>query len=192
MSLKLNKSIVLYMVSILAVVLSACASAAPSPTATTAPASGTSSLPSTGSTVQVANNTTLGSILTDSKGMTLYLWKKDTTPGASQCNGQCATIWPPFTVPQGTTPTAGTGVTGTLGTITRSDNTIQVTINGLPLYYYSKDTTPGDAKGQGIGSVWYVVGADGNAITTGGAATPGVSATSVISTTQPLSATATP
>jgi D-xylose transport system substrate-binding protein len=183
---KFHKSTLLTIFSILAIALSACASATPVPTATEAPTMAPvptetmapTAMPSAGTTVMVSNNSTLGNILTDSKGMTLYIFKKDTTPGTSACTGQCATNWPAFTVPAGTTPAAGNGVTGTLGTFTRTDiNATQVTINNQPLYYYSKDANPGDATGQGFGGVWFVVGPDGNAITTGGAATPTVAPT---------------
>jgi D-xylose transport system substrate-binding protein len=208
MLFKFRKSTVLTVFSILAIVLSACASATPSPTATQAPtavpaATGTNAptaMPSTGATIQVTNNATLGNILTDSKGMTLYIFKKDTTPGTSACTGQCATLWPPFTVPAGTTPSAGSGITGTLGTITRSDdNSTQVTINNQPLYYYSKDTNPGDTTGQGFGGFWYVVGSDGNPImsgapteapTTASTSAPAPTETPVMTSTQASSSTA--
>ena len=119
-----------------------------------------------GSTVQVANNATLGAILVDSKGMTLYIFKKD-SPGKSVCEGGCAKIWPPLTVPQGTTPTAAAGVSGKLGVIQRTDGTYQVTYNDMPLYLYGGDTAPGQANGQGLQNVWYVVPAG-----PAGAATP--------------------
>ena len=56
--------------------------------------------------------------------------------------------WPALTVPSGQTPTGGSGVTGQLGTITRDDGTVQVTYNGLPLYFFHNDTAPGDIKGK--------------------------------------------
>jgi predicted lipoprotein with Yx(FWY)xxD motif len=119
-------------------------------TATAAPAS-----------VMVAKNTALGSILTDSKGMTLYIYTKDTA-GVSNCSGDCAGIWPPLTVPQGSTPTAGDGFTGKLGTIQRADGTTQVTVNDMPVYLWVKDKAPGDVTGQNVGKVWFVLDAAGN------------------------------
>jgi plastocyanin len=53
--------------------------------------------------------------------------------------------------------TGGTGVTGTLATIKRDDGTTQVTYNGIPLYYYIKDTKAGDLNGQALNNVWFLV-----------------------------------
>ena len=92
-------------------------------------------------------------VVTNSKGMTLYWFVPDTST-ASKCTGSCATYWPPVTG----TVTAGSGVTGTLGTITRPDGTTQATYDGHPLYTYVGDTAPGQAKGNGknlSGGVWY-------------------------------------
>jgi predicted lipoprotein with Yx(FWY)xxD motif len=109
-----------------------------------------------GATVRVATDPRLGPILVDAAGRTLYLYTKD-TPGTSTCTGPCATLWPPLTVPAGSEPQAGPGVSGTLGVIARPDGTRQVTINGQPLYRYSGDQGPGDVRGQGVGNVWFVV-----------------------------------
>ena len=85
-----------------------------------------------------------------SNGMTLYQFDQDTPgSGTSACTGGCISTWPPLTVPAGTTPTAGPGITGQLGTFTRTDgHGIQVTYNGHPLHFYSGDTKPGDANGN--------------------------------------------
>ena len=106
-------------------------------------------------TVQTKHDATLGTILADGKGLTLYRFAKDTTPGQSACYGACATAWPPLTTTAA--PTLAAGVPGTLGTITRTDGTKQVTYNGMPLYRYAKDEDAGDAYGQGLGGVWFVV-----------------------------------
>ena len=93
------------------------------------------------------------SVLTNAKGFTVYWFAPDTAT-KSNCNGGCATIWPPVKGPA----TAGSGVTGTLGTITRSDGTVQATYNGHPLYTYTADTAPGQASGNGVnasGGVWH-------------------------------------
>src|SRR5512136_300832 len=92
-------------------------------------------LASPGAAVQVANDAKLGSILTDSAGMTLYVFKND-KPGASSCTGGCAQNWPALTIPAGAMPIAGTGITGQLGVIQRSDGTYQVTYNEMPLYRF--------------------------------------------------------
>jgi len=81
--------------------------------------------------------------------MTVYIFTKDTKDsGTSACTGNCITNWPALTVPEGATPTAGSGVTGTLATIKRPDDgTLQVTYNGLPLYFFINDKAPGDSNG---------------------------------------------
>ena len=98
----------------------------------------------------------VGPYLTSADGKALYVYAKDTTPGKSACNGQCATNWPPLTVPAGAAATAATGVSGTIGTVTRDDGTTQVTYNGKPVYYFSGDKSAGQTNGQGIGGVWSV------------------------------------
>ena len=95
------------------------------------------------------------SVLTNAGGFTLY-WFAPDTPTKSNCNGGCAQIWPPVKGPV----TAGAGITGTLGTITRSDGTVQATYDGHPLYTYTADTAPGQASGNGVnasGGVWHEV-----------------------------------
>ncbi len=109
-----------------------------------------------GPTVQVTDHPTMGKILTDGNGMTLYLFLKD-TENTSNCYDGCATNWPPLLVSDGETPTAGDGVSGVLGTTTRTDGTVQVTYNGMPLYFFAADAQPGDVNGQNVKDVWYVV-----------------------------------
>ena len=113
------------------------------------------------------------------RGKTLYWFAPDTST-ASKCTGSCATYWPPVTGPV----TAGSGVTGTLSTITRSDGTVQATYDGHPLYTYVGDTAAGQAKGNGLnlsGGLWYemtVSGAKpavGTAASTPSASTPSAS-----------------
>ncbi len=94
-------------------------------------------------------------LLTDSKGLTLYWFAPDTST-KSACYGSCAAYWPPVTG----TPSAGTGVTGTLGTITRTDGTKQATYDGHPLYTYIGDSAPGQASGNNLnlnGGLWHDV-----------------------------------
>jgi predicted lipoprotein with Yx(FWY)xxD motif len=100
-------------------------------------------------------------VLTNAKGFTVYSFAPDTAT-KSNCNGSCAQYWPPVKGPA----TAGSGVTGTLGTITRSDGSAQVTYDGHPLYTYVSDTAPGQAKGNGVnlsGGVWHEVTVTGAA-----------------------------
>jgi len=96
----------------------------------------------------------LGTILVDSYGMTLYTFKSD-SPGKSSCYGGCAQNWPPLIA--GDHIVAAEGVRGLIDAIDRTDGTRQVTFNGMPLYYFVQDKAPGDAKGQGINNVWFVV-----------------------------------
>lgn len=132
---------------ILTLIVSACASASPASSAVSAP--GASDV------VNVGQNAALGSFLVDSKGMTLYLFTKD-TPNTSACYGGCATIWPPLLTTGAAT--AGTGVTASLlGTTKRTDGTTQVTYNGWPLYYYAKDKAAGDTTGENVQGVWFVI-----------------------------------
>jgi predicted lipoprotein with Yx(FWY)xxD motif len=91
-----------------------------------------------------------GTILVDgATGLTLYIFTEDVRDsGESACTGGCLAAWPALTVEAGETPTGGPGVTGELGTITRADNgELQVTYDGLPLYFFASDTAPGDLNG---------------------------------------------
>jgi predicted lipoprotein with Yx(FWY)xxD motif len=92
--------------------------------------------------------------------MTLYWFAIDTS-SKSKCSGSCVTYWPPVKGPL----TAGSGVTGTLGTITRSDGTKQATYDGHPLYTYVGDSAPGQNKGNGLnlsGGLWYEMTVSGS------------------------------
>jgi predicted lipoprotein with Yx(FWY)xxD motif len=125
---------------------------APATTAPVASAAGTAAAPSTaagGATVNAESVGSAGTILVDgATGMTLYNFTKDTKDsGKSACSGGCIATWPALTVAAGGTPTGGDGVTGTLATITRDDGTLQVTYNGLPLYFFKNDKAPGDLNG---------------------------------------------
>jgi predicted lipoprotein with Yx(FWY)xxD motif len=100
----------------------------------------------------------LGQIVVDAQGRTLYLFEAD-KGGKSACDGPCATAWPPYL--SNGTPQAGTGASGGLiGTTARGDGSTQVVYGGHPLYYYLGDKAPGDVTGQDIdqfGAKWYVV-----------------------------------
>jgi predicted lipoprotein with Yx(FWY)xxD motif len=100
-------------------------------------------------------------ILTNSKGFTLYWFAPDTST-SSKCTGSCLTYWPPVSAPA----VAGSGVSGTVGSITRPDGTKQATYNGHPLYTYAGDSAPGQDKGNGLnvsGGLWYDVPVTGGA-----------------------------
>jgi predicted lipoprotein with Yx(FWY)xxD motif len=128
--------------------------------------------------VQVANNPTLGEILTDSKGMTLYMFTKD-SPGTSACTGGCLQAWPPLTAATGETPALASGVSGKLTTFQRADGATQVEFNDMPLYYFAQDKAPGDVKGQGVGGFWFVINPTSGPVKTaaaGATAEPGATA----------------
>ena len=104
-------------------------------------------------------------VVINAQGFTLYSFAPDTAT-ASKCTGACAQIWPPVTGPAA----AGQGITGKLGTITRPDGSSQATYDGHPLYTYTADTGPGQAKGNGLnvdGGVWHEVTASGQAAPAG-------------------------
>jgi predicted lipoprotein with Yx(FWY)xxD motif len=107
-------------------------------------------------TVQIHRDASLGPLLTDAQGKTLYLYTND-KPGVSNCSGDCASFWPPLVVDASTLPTGPDTIAAGLGTTTRDDGSQQVTYNGMPLYYWAKDTKPGDTLGQGVNGVWFVV-----------------------------------
>lgn len=112
-------------------------------------------------TVAVAD-TSLGEILVDAEGMTLYMFDPD-EQGESTCYDDCATAWPPLVVEED--PVAGEGADESLlGTVERDDGAMQVTYNDWPLYYWQQDTEAGDTTGQAVNDVWWVVGPDGEPI----------------------------
>ena len=119
--------------------------------ATSAPASAApASAAAGGATVNATSVGSAGTILVDgTSGMTLYVFAKDTKDsGTSACTGACIAKWPALTVAAGGAPTGGSGVTGKLATITRPDDgTLQVTYNGLPLYFFANDKAAGDLNG---------------------------------------------
>jgi len=138
------------------------------PPMTESPATDTAStagVPVTGAaTVNVAEVGTFGQVLVDGAGRSLYLFTNDTqNAGTSSCTGDCLVNWPPLLTDGA--PAAGTGVDAAmLGTITLPDGTTQVTYNGWPLYYYIDDVAAGDATGQGVGGVWFLVSPTGEMI----------------------------
>ena len=140
---------------------SSSSSSAAAPSSSPAAAAGSSSSSSSSGSMVLSRTINGTAVLTNSAGLTLYSFAPDTST-VSNCNGQCATYWPPVKGPV----TAGPGVTGTLGTITRSDGTVQATYDGHPLYTYVGDTAPGQNKGNGLnlsGGLWHEVTVSGSA-----------------------------
>src|SRR3954471_20241734 len=153
-----------------AIAVAACGSGSSSRQTTTGasgpPASSAPSSTSASSgTVDLAKGS-LGPILIDSQGRTLYLWQAD-TGAKSTCNGACASAWPPL-VTTGK-PTAGSGVRASLlATSKRANGAEQVTYNGHPLYRYAGDTAAHQTNGQGsagFGALWYVLSPAGKQLT---------------------------
>ena len=113
------------------------------------------------------SGSSVGNILVNSQGRTVYLFKKDTS-SKSTCTGACAASWPPVRATG--KPTAAGGATASmLGTTKRSDGKPQVTYHGHPLYLFSGDQNAGALNGQGVnafGAVWWAVSPAGNQVTT--------------------------
>jgi predicted lipoprotein with Yx(FWY)xxD motif len=104
--------------------------------------------------VKLSEKAGVGKYLTDAKGMTLYIFKKD-SPGKSFCTGPCVDKWPLYFRAQVSAPDGVNGLD--FGTITREDGLKQTTYKGSPLYYFASDKAPGDVLGQAVGNVWFVV-----------------------------------
>jgi predicted lipoprotein with Yx(FWY)xxD motif len=141
--------------------LAACGGQTSGATATTSPSPSASATPtptpspSAAAIVLAQSVGTMGTILVAaSNSHTVYTFNSD-SPGVSRCNGACATTWPPLTIASGQTPTGGPGVSGQLGTIARSDGSLQVTYKGLPLYFFHSDSNAGDTRGNYTG--WSLV-----------------------------------
>jgi predicted lipoprotein with Yx(FWY)xxD motif len=153
-----------------AVVVAACSSGATSSSAAAPAASpagaSSSSASASGGTVITTAKSSAGTVLATSSGRAVYLWVKD-TGDMSNCNGACAGAWPPVTT-TGTATASGGATASEIGTITRSDGTKQVTYDGHPLYYFSGDSGPGTASGQGsdgFGAKWWLVAPSGSDVT---------------------------
>jgi predicted lipoprotein with Yx(FWY)xxD motif len=151
------------LVLLVAACSSAGASTAPSVASVATPAPTSASSPagsgSAAATVTVATGS-VGSFLAGEGGKTLYTFAADSA-NTTACTGTCATTWPPFVVQGNATVMGGDGVAGTLATFARPDGSMQVTYNGIPLYYYSGDTKAGDTNGQGFAGKWYVASPTG-------------------------------
>lgn len=119
----------------------------------------------TSATASVATGrTTLGTVLVDGRGRTLYLFEKD-KGATSSCYGACASVWPPLTSAKGVA--AGGLPAARLGATKRTDGTTEITYAGHPLYTYAGDAKPGQAHGQGLdqfGAEWYVLAPSGHKI----------------------------
>jgi predicted lipoprotein with Yx(FWY)xxD motif len=150
-----------------ALVLAACGSSSSSSTTSSSGGYSTSAKtkPASDNASVKLGTSSLGKILVDGSGQTLYLWEAD-KGSKSMCDGGCAAAWPPLTTSG--KPVAGAGITsGKLGTTKRTDGTTEVTYNGHPLYLYAGDTAPGQVNGQAsdqFGAEWYVMSSAGNKV----------------------------
>jgi predicted lipoprotein with Yx(FWY)xxD motif len=138
--------------------IAACGSSSSSSTTSSAAntqAAQTTSSPSSSVVVKSASNT-LGTILIDSQGMTLYHLSGEQNGKFICTSSACVGIWHPLIAPSGG---ASSGEVGSLGTVKRPDGTVQVTYKGTPLYTFTGDQQSGETKGQGIKDVgtWSVV-----------------------------------
>jgi predicted lipoprotein with Yx(FWY)xxD motif len=149
-------------VGVIALIVAGCGSnSSKSSSSSAKPGASSSSGPSVNAT-----STSLGKIVTDGKGRTLYLFAKDTGM-KSTCSGACASHWPPYTATS--KPAAGGGVSASaIKLAKRSDGTMQVTLNGHPLYYFAGDQSAGQMNGQGVnqfGAKWWAVAPSGTQVT---------------------------
>ncbi len=126
-------------------------SSAPSTTTAT-------SAPAASAPVVSSASTSLGTVLVDADGRTLYEYQPDPS-GRSTCTGACASAWPPLTASG--TVAVGSGLTASSFT-TVNDGVVAV--DGHALYRYGGDSQAGDTNGQGIGGIWHAAGADGSPI----------------------------
>lgn len=145
--------------ALVALVVAGCGGGGGSGSASSTPAA------SSGATVTAAS-TPLGTIVTNNKGQTLYLFAND-KGSMSTCAGACASNWPPYTTT--TKPAAGSGVkAGAITLVKRADGSNQVELDGHPLYYFAGDGSAGQVNGQGVndfGGKWWAVAPSGAQVT---------------------------
>jgi predicted lipoprotein with Yx(FWY)xxD motif len=184
MSLDIRRSLVLPSVVVIAAIAAACSSGsgatvAPSVAAPSAAASeAASAAPSASAAASEAASpagagvslaladSALGKIIVDGSGKTLYMFTPDDEAGGKPtCADACANNWPALTATDAAAVTAGTGLDASkISIVDRPDGGKQVKYGDYPLYYFAKDTAAGQTNGQGVGTKWYVVGADGEPI----------------------------
>ncbi|MBT1001398.1 hypothetical protein KIH31_02175 [Paenarthrobacter sp. DKR-5] len=118
-------------------------------------------------------SSSLGQIIVDGKGMSVYVFDKDTKDsGKSSCSGSCAAAWPAVLTTSATPSVSG--VTGKVGVIPAASGGKQLTVNGLPVYTFAQDKSAGDVKGQAVGNVWWLLNPAGEKVTsTAGSSTGG-------------------
>ncbi|GGT19693.1 hypothetical protein GCM10010207_18580 [Streptomyces atratus] len=132
-------------------------------TAASAPASSDATAAAAAGAVSTSSSPTLGTIIVNEAGRTLYAFDKDTTsPAMSNCYTDCAAKWP--AVPATTTVK---GIDPSLlGSVTRKDGTKQLTIKNHPVYLFAGDQAAGDTQGQALKGVWHALTPQGTEIKT--------------------------
>ncbi|MEU8892764.1 SCO0930 family lipoprotein [Streptomyces sp. NPDC048442] len=129
---------------------------------------GAAAAPKEAGRLAVRDTGQLGKVVTDSAGMTLYRFDKDTAkPSQSNCDGDCAKAWP--VVPAGSVTAAPGTDPSVVGSVTRSDGSKQLTLGGWPMYRFAKDAKAGDLNGQGVGGTWFASAPDGKKAAPAGA-----------------------
>jgi predicted lipoprotein with Yx(FWY)xxD motif len=142
-----------------AALLTACSSSAH--TSSAAPNAGAQQAAAGAVGVKISDSS-LGPILTDLGGRTLYAFTRD-KDGTSTCTADCIATWPAL-ISRGAATASSGAQPSLLSKITRAEGTAQATYNNWPLYYYVGDVAPGDVDGEGSGGVWFAVGADGKLV----------------------------
>jgi predicted lipoprotein with Yx(FWY)xxD motif len=130
-----------------------------------APSEAQTSMQSSHHTTVSTRHDSLGTYLVDSKGRTLYLFKKDDRDD-SHCSGECAADWPPL-IAKGSPRAAGHAQQSMLGTTLRGNGKEQVTYNGHPLYRFEEDQKKGQTRGEGVeefGAKWFMVDRHGKKV----------------------------
>jgi predicted lipoprotein with Yx(FWY)xxD motif len=114
-----------------------------------------------------------GQVLVNSSGRTLYTSDQEKAGGKILCSSRdCLAIWTPFTVAKGQQPTAPSGISSTLSTVSRPDGSIQVAFKGGPLYTFSFDHAAGDVHGDDVKDSFSGTNFSWHSATTGGAVAP--------------------
>jgi predicted lipoprotein with Yx(FWY)xxD motif len=123
-----------------------------------------------GGTTLAVRHTSLGVILTDSRGFTLYAFEADMGT-RSACSGACATAWPPVTTTNASVAVTGGASKSLVGQTTRPGGARQLTYAGHPLYLFQGDHSAGSTSGQGLeafGARWDVLTPSGMEVRTAG------------------------
>ena len=134
----------------------ACGSSSSSTTTTSAAAKPAAQSTSAAAVTVKTGSTSLGKVLVNSQGMTLYTLSGEHAGKFICTSSSCTAVWHPLAASAGSSPS---GEVGSLATVKRPDGTTQVTYNGEPLYTFASDQAAGETKGQGLKDVgtWSVV-----------------------------------